>query len=287
MLEAKTYTFSELMGIISESSESKPVVGKNVWKDNSQNNVKAVKDIMKQTEDYNDVKTQKRSTNPENIVDYNKTTLDVDFAYEPSKEYKERVKAQVEGYPSVQNKKESDIEEENKSLDFEGNKNFYEKNAEKQKEVSKKKADVKHAGLKSHNLPKDDFEDKNIFTNENKKMKRLTYNKQFLSEAQVLKKIPDDYKFDGNKFIMADNTNVQYVIECKKDALVEEFIHTNIVKIINPNKINEEMARIKELSNYNSGSYNMQSTTKTRKMEDNKLSENLNRVKELMKDTTK
>lgn len=287
MLEAKTYTFSELMGIISESSESKPVVGKNVWKDNSQNNVKAVKDIMKQTEDYNDVETQKRSTNPENIVDYNKTTLDVDFAYEPSKEYKDRVKAQVEGYPSVQNKKESDIEEENKSLDFEGNKNFYEKNAEKQEEISKKKTDVKHAGLKSHNLPKDDFEDKNIFTNENKKMKRLTYNKQFLNEAQVLKKIPDDYKFDGNKFIMADNTNVQYVIECKKDALVEEFIHTNIVKVINPNKINEEMARIKELSNYNSGSYNMQSTTKTRKMEDNKLSENLNRVKELMKDTTK
>ncbi|MDE5888605.1 MAG: hypothetical protein K2H20_01150, partial [Bacilli bacterium] len=111
MLEAKTYTLSELMSVIKESSDSKPVMGKNVEKDNSQNNVKAVKDIMKQTEDYNDVGIVKRSTNPENIVDYNKTTLDVDFAYEPSKEYKERVKAQVKGYPSAENEK---LHEENK-----------------------------------------------------------------------------------------------------------------------------------------------------------------------------
>ena len=123
MLEAKKYTFGELMEVLKESSDrSKPIVGKNVWKDNSQNNVKAVKDIMKQTEEYNDVETKKRDTNPENIKDLNKSTLDVKFSYEPSKEYKERVKAQVHGFPSVQNEKDSKIETENKSVDFEGNK---------------------------------------------------------------------------------------------------------------------------------------------------------------------
>ena len=225
MLEAKKYTFGELMEVLKESSDrSKPVVGKNVWKDNSQNNVKAVKDIMKQTEEYNDVDTKKRDTNPENIKDLNKSTLDVKFSYEPSKEYKERVKAQVHGFPSVQNEKESKIETENKSVDFEGNKKIYKDNEDKQKERTKNSEEIKQSGLQSHNLPKETFKDKTIFTNENKKMKRLTYNKTFISEAQVLKKIPDDYKTDGNRFIMRDNSGVEYIIECHKDNNVD-FIH--------------------------------------------------------------
>ena len=291
MLEAKTYTLSELMSVIKESSDSKPVVGKNVWKDNSQNNVKAVKDIMKQTEDYNDVGVVKRSTNPENIVDYNKTTLDVDFAYEPSKEYKERVNAQVKGFPSVENEKlheeNKDEEQKTDSLDYKGNEEFYKKNSEKQKEVSKKKQDIKHAGLKSHNLPKEEFKDNNIFT-ESKKMKRLTYNKVFLNEAQVLKKIPDDYKVDGNKFIMEDINNVRYIIECKKDDVINSYIQTKVVKVIKPeNMVNEEFEKIKRLSNYNSKDDFSVMTNEARKMEENKLSENINRVKELMKKVTK
>lgn len=285
MLEAKTYTFSELMEVITESSDNKPVVGKNVWKDNTQNNVKAVKDIMKQTDDYNDVKTSERSTNPENIKDFNKTTLDVNFSYEPSKEYKERVKAQVNGYPSVENEKNhknNDELDETDSLNYEGNKEFYKQNSEKQKEISDKKSDIKHAGLKSHNLPKKDFEDKNIFTNEDKKMKRLTYNKEFLSESQVLNKIPDNYKVDGNKFIMADKNNVQYVIECVKDKHID-YVYTNIVKVIQPEKvINETFNRMKELYGYKSSEYNQTSNAKTRQIENDKLSENLNIVKKLI-----
>ena len=189
MLEAKKYTFGELMEVLKESSDrSKPVVGKNVWKDNSQNNVKAVKDIMKQTEEYNDVDTKKRDTNPENIKDLNKSTLDVKFSYEPSKEYKERVKAQVHGFPSVQNEKESKIETENKSVDFEGNKKIYKDEEDKQKERTKNSEVIKQSGLQSHNLPKETFKDKTIFTNENKKMKRLTYNKTFINDLYFLSK---------------------------------------------------------------------------------------------------
>lgn len=281
MLEAKKYTFGELMEVLKESSDrSKPVVGKNVWKDNSQNNVKAVKDIMKQTEKYNDVDTKKRDTNPENIKDLNKSTLDVKFSYEPSKEYKERVKSQVHGFPSVQNEKESKIETENKSLDFEGNKKIYKDDEDKQKERTKKSEEIKQSGLQSHNLPKETFKDKTIFTNENKKMKRLTYNKTFINEAQVLKKIPDDYKTDGNRFIMRDNSGVEYIIECHKDNNVD-FIHTNIVQKIDRNALNEQFKRMKELTEYSTSKYAAGTTNESRLKENDMFVENLNKVKSL------
>lgn len=280
MLEARKYTLGELMKVmLKESSEQKPIVGKNVRKDNSQNNVKAVEDIMKQTKEYNDVEEEKRSTNPENITDYNKTTLDVNFSYEPSKEYKERVKAQVQGFPSVENKKISEIEK-NDSLDFKGNDKFYKNNKKKQKEVSDTKADDKHAGLKSHNLSKENFKDKTIFTNENKKMKRLTYNKTFINEAQVLKKIPDDYKTDGNRFIMRDNRGVEYIIECHKDNNVD-FIHTNIVQKIDRNALNEQFKRMKELTEYSTSKYAAGTTNESRLKENDMFVENLNKVKSL------
>lgn len=282
MLEARKYTLGELMKVmLKESSEQKPVVGKNVWKDNSQNNVKAVEDIMKQTKEYDDVKEEKRSSNPENITDYNKTTLDVNFSYEPSKDYKERVKAQVQGFPSVENKKISEIEK-NDSLDFEGNDEFYKNNKKKQTEVSDVKIDTKHAGLKSHNLPKENFKDKTIFTNENKKMKRLQYNKAFLSEEHVLKKVPDDYKVDGNRFMMKDVNGVEYIVECTKDKTVD-YVYTKVVQVINRNAVNEQLERIKQLTNYSSGKYFAQSTSESRKKEDNMVSESLKKVKELSK----
>lgn len=282
MLEARKYTLGELMKVmLKESSEQKPVVGKNVWKDNSQNNVKAVEDIMKQTKEYDDVKEEKRSSNPENITDYNKTTLDVNFSYEPSKDYKERVKAQVQGFPSVENKKISEIEK-NDSLDFEGNDEFYKNNKKKQTEVSDVKIDTKHAGLKSHNLPKENFKDKTIFTNENKKMKRLQYNKAFLSEEHVLKKVPDDYKVDGNRFMMKDVNGVEYIVECTKDKTID-YVYTKVVQVINRNAVNEQLERIKQLTNYSSSKYFAQSTSESRKKENNMVSESLKKVKELSK----
>ena len=218
--------------------------------------------------------------NPENIKDLNKSTLDVKFSYEPSKEYKERVKSQVHGFPSVQNEKESKIETENKSLDFEGNKKIYKDDEDKQKERTKNSEEIKQSGLQSHNLPKETFKDKTIFTNENKKMKRLTYNKTFISEAQVLKKIPDDYKTDGNRFIMRDNSGVEYIIECHKDNNVD-FIHTNIVQKIDRNALNEQFKRMKELTEYSTSKYAAGTTNESRLKENDMFVENLNKVKSL------
>ena len=172
MITEGLYTFSEIQAIIKESNEFKPKKGVNVERDNARNNEKAVDDIMKETEKLEvKAKKEERKTNPELEKDLNKTTLDLDFAYEPSNDYKERVKAQVHGFPSKQNEETTDIEK-NDSLDFEGNKSFYEEQSEKSKNHSKLKSDIKHSGLTSRELDKENFKDKKIFK-ENKTMKRL------------------------------------------------------------------------------------------------------------------
>lgn len=252
--EKKVYTLSEFCKVLKESQEFKARKGKNVESEDKKNNEKAVNDILKQGKKFDGgLSDKKKKENPRDITDYNKTTLDNDFAYEPSKEYKDRVKAQVHGFPSAENEKNSKIEEENDSLDFEGNKDFYEQNAEKRKKVADARQTDKHAGLKSHNLPKETFKDNTLYTNESRKMKRLNFSKTvFLNEAEMIKKIPDDMKIDGNKFYMKDAVGNEYLVECVKDKAINDIIHTKVVDYRNKEKIDETFKRMKELYGYKS-----------------------------------
>lgn len=252
--EKKVYTLSEFCKVLKESQEFKARKGKNVESEDKKNNEKAVNDILKQGKKFEGgLSDKKKKENPRDITDYNKTTLDNDFAYEPSKEYKDRVKAQVHGFPSAENEKNSKIEEENDSLDFEGNKDFYKQNAEKRKKVANARQTDKHAGLKSHNLPKETFKDNTLYTNESRKMKRLNFSKTvFLNEAEMIKKIPDDMKIDGNKFYMKDAVGNEYLVECVKDKAINDIIHTKVVDYRNKEKIDETFKRMKELYGFKS-----------------------------------
>lgn len=252
--EKKVYTLSEFCRVLKESQEFKARKGENVENEDKKKHEKAVNDILKQSKKFDGgLSDEKKKENPRDITDYNKTTLDNDFAYEPSKEYKDRVKAQVHGFPSVANEKNSKIKEENDSLDFEGNEDFYEQNAEKRKEVADARQTDKHAGLKSHNLPKETFKDNTLYTNESKKMKRLNFSKTvFLNESEMMKKIPDDMKIDGNKFYMKDAVGNEYLVECVKDKAIQDLIHTKVIDYKNKEKINETFKRMKELYGYKS-----------------------------------
>ena len=252
--EKKVYTLSEFCKVLKESQEFKARKGKNVESEDKKNNEKAVNDILKQGKKFDGgLSDEKKKENPRDITDYNKTTLDNDFAYEPSKEYKDRVKAQVHGFPSAENEKNSKIEEEKDGLDFEGNKDFYQQNAEKRKKVADARQTDKHAGLKSHNLPKETFKDNTLYTNESRKMKRLNFSKTvFLNEAEMIKKIPDDMKIDGNKFYMKDAVGNEYLVECVKDKAINDIIHTKVVDYRNKEKIDETFKRMKELYGYKS-----------------------------------
>lgn len=255
MLEAKRYTFSELKeALVKESSESKPVIGKGVIKTDAKNNVKAVEDIMKQAKEYDHVSEDKRDTNTELGKDMNKTTLDVEFSNEPSKEYKERVKAQAHGFASVNDEKNSSSKD-NPSLDYEGNKNFYNNVEKNAKERTEYKSEYHHSGLKSHNLPKEDTKIKTVFK-ESKVMKRLVFkNTVFLNEENVKKRVPEDYKIDENRFYMKDSIGNEYLVECHKDRDFN-FVHTDATLVkASPKLVNEELERIKALTSYSSNKY--------------------------------
>lgn len=278
----RTYTFSELRSIIKESS-TQPILGKDVVKDDKANNKEAVSDILKGVDEVmKNVKGEKKDVNPQGIMDINKTTLDARFAYDPGKTYKDHVEAEVKGFPSKENEKTSTVAEDD-SLNTDGNKKFYDERKKINKEMGNRVETDKHAGLKSHNLPKDLFKNRSAFS-EGKSMKRLVFkNTEFLNENQLIKKIPDDFKVDGNKFVVMDKKGTEFLIECKKDEVVSEYIHVNVVNSINKDSINESIERIKELAGYKSADYTKAGTQGFRQDESKKLDENIARVKELIK----
>lgn len=272
--EKKVYNLSEFISALRESQEFSPKKGEKVEYENKKNNDEAVKDILEKVKDYDGGLTDKktRNDNPHDVDDLNKTTLDVNFAYEPSKEYKDRVRALAHGYFSPENEKTSSANE-NDSLNYDGNKKFY----DDRKEIAGKRADAreidKEAGLKARVI-KDKmpnlYKDNTPFKNENiNKMKRLHFSKTvFLNEQDMLKRIPDDMKVDGNKFFMKDAQDNEYLIECKSDDVIKDFVHTNIVSYTNKAKLQEEFNRMKQLYGYkpNAGESSINETKNVGKM---------------------
>lgn len=283
MNTSKLYTINELKdALLHESNEFKPKMGNNVTGDDKRNNKKAVDDIMKETGAVAKTKKEKRDTPPENIYDTNKTTLDVNFAYIPDKSYKDRVKAQAHGFPSKQNEESTDLDP---SLDTDGNKEFYDEREKVSKERNELETDERHAGLKSHNMDKKLFKNKTIYTNESKKMKKLHFkNTVFLSEAQILKKIPDDYKTDGSRFIMEDSKGCQYLIECRIDENMNNFTSIEVSKLETKEQLQEKLKRMHTLYEYDSSDFNKKMGTAERINERKELTKQINNIKGIKKD---
>lgn len=283
----KKYTLSEFCRILKESQEFKAKKGKNVDREDKKNNDKSVNDILKQTKEYDGgFHNKTKREDPRNADDFNKTTIENDYTIEPNEEYKARVKAQVHGFNSEENEKNSKIEKENKGVDFEGNKKFFKEREEVAKKRSNRKEALKKSGLQSKELAKDkefdeEFKDKTVF-NENKKMKRLHFNKTvFLNESEMLNKIPNDMKVDGNKFLMKDSAGNEYLVECVKDKAINDIIHTNVLDYKNKEKFNEELNRMKELYGYKA-SNNVQNNSK---YENNMVSKMLSESKQKLFET--
>lgn len=249
--ETVTYGFKQFMQIV-EAGRADIKIDPKIIRDDAKNNTEATSEILKQTAAYNDVGEIKRNTTPENPVDGNKTTLDANYTVEPSQDYKDRVKAQVEGYPSVANKKTSDVKE-NDSLDYEGNKKFYNDREEISAQREKEMAQLRQSGLTAQHLDPKKFERDTVYTktNENKQMiPRLTFKSTFINEADVLKKIPEDYRKDGKRFMMEDQEGTQYVIECKADTIIKNFVHPQVVGVFNEKKLQEQKDRMMQLAGY-------------------------------------
>lgn len=270
-METKTYiSNSEFRKSLMEDkwSPNKPQIDPSVIKNDAQNNTSAVDDILKQTSEY--CKAEETADNKPRAdvsADYNKSLLDLDYTFEPGQAFKDRVMAQVKGYPSVQNEKTSDVKD-NESLDYSGNETFLQAVKDRKEKQDKAKTDLKHSGLTAREFDRETFEPNTVFgesktTHNDKKMKRLQFKRSFLNEEDVYNRIPEDFKTVGNRFVMSDREGNEFLIECKEDSYLAGFVHPEIVSAKNPQRINEMFDRMDYLAGYNSADHNKSTIQET------------------------
>lgn len=274
------YKVGDLKNIIKESSqEFKPKMGLNVEKDNTSINDKSYKESEKRAKDFDgglDEKKVDEKLPPK--IDGNKTTLDSSFTYEPDKEYKDRIKAQAKGYTSKM-EEDNDIE---KSGEFEQNSEIYNNFKDAHEEMAGNIKDLKKSGLTASKMPESTFEKDSMYENKTK-VKRLYFkHTKFLGEEHMLSRIPEEYKVNGQRIIMKDAVDNEYLIEWKvdKDRNISE---AKVLNHTNKTELNEEMSRIRNLFNYKSEDYFNTTNSQSRLNESKKINEFINEVKNIKK----
>lgn len=281
--------------IAESSNEFKPKIGTDVEKGNKENNGKAYKDIMKDVEKITGPLNNKAGQPKEKYVksDENKTTLDYNIANADEK-YKKRVKAQVKGYTS-ESEMENGIE---KADDYDKNEEIYNAIKKQGEEMDKQTLLYKKSGLKAREYPDETFKQEKIYENESnegkdmrkwmntlkgnlssqnkkpinelKSLKTVYFKKTvFLNEDHMKSRIPDEFKVEGNQFIMKDKNDVKYIVEWNSNK-------ANVIDYINERENAENMKQIKHLFNYNYSDYYKQSTVS------NRLHENQDEVRRIM-----
>ena len=261
----RKYSVSELKRIITESAnEFKPVMGKDVEKDNKKNNEKAYKDMTKETEKYDG---GARNENKKHQIpnDDNQGMQDLEYN-NMNDDFKKRVQSQMKGYVSA------NAEKEHKNDPY-GNAEFNEISNMKEKHnaMADGKLKAKEIGLTSREIDKKEFEKQHQSVFENKVSVLKFKNTTFLTEQHMLQRVPDDFKVEGRKFIMKDKENNEYLVEWKNED----------PKVLCTSKINEQKNRIHELFNYKSNV--VKSNGQNRINENTKINDMLDKTRFLMK----
>jgi hypothetical protein len=263
----------ELRRVIKESqNEFKPVVfGDDETK---KINDKAYSDIKKETEKY-DGGVGKRNQKPGGGISATDNKGMHDLTYDSiNKPFMDRTKSQMKGYVS------KDAEDKHKNDEF-GNATFdnngkvYDAAKDHAKAAKQGKDTAAEIGLTGSKLNKKDIEDNDKTMYENKKIKRLTFKTQFISEGHMLSKIPDELKVEGKKFIMRDTADNEYLVEWNSKE-------PQVTKKVNMTLVNEQKDRIKQLWGYKSAEANISSPS-FRIQENKEFSDMVNKARELMK----
>ena len=264
----------ELRRVIKESqNEFKPVV---FGHDESKKiNDKAYSDIKKETEKYDGGLTKSDKKPGGGIAATDNKGMH-DLTYDNiNKPFMERTKSQMKGYVSkdAEDKHKND-EFGNATFDNDGN--IYDAAKDHAEAVKQGKDTAAEIGLTGSKLRKSDIEDNDKTMYENKKIKRLTFKTQFISEGHMLSKIPDEMKVEGKRFIMRDTADNEYLVEWTAKE-------PNVTKKVNMTLVNEQKNRIKELWGYKSAEAKT-STSNFRVHENKEFSDMINKARNLMKD---
>jgi len=258
-MEQISYSVGELKRIIRESAtEFEPKLGDNVMSDNKKNNDKSYNDAEKAAKDFDGGLNPRAKGKLPDKEDGNRTTLEYTSRTEPSKEYKEKVEAQLQGYTSK-------LEKNNKiakAAEFDNDGQIAKQIKDASNKMEKEKKELETSGLQGSKLNK---KDKNtLYENMKPMAKRLNFkHTRFLNESQMLSRIPEEYKRDGQVIYMKDANDNEYIVECVKSENTG-FIETNVISYNNEKVMNEQVNRIQELFDYKTPNTYAPSSMKTR-----------------------
>ena len=198
-MKTLSYKVGELKMVIKESTnEFKEKLGPNVRRDNEKNN----RETEKRAKDFDGglKEPKKREIPPRN--DGNATMFDLNPRTEPTERYKKDQEDRMNGYTSSLEAKNGIKKAGATFDDGKLRKNFEDARDARNKE----REDLASSGLVGRVLAD---KDKNKFKRnnltENMKAKRLIFkNTRFINESQMLDRIPEEYKVDGQKIYMKD-----------------------------------------------------------------------------------
>ena len=262
----------ELRRVIKESTnEFKPVVFGDA--ETKKINDKAYRDIKNETDKY-DGGVGKKDQKPGGGISATDNKGMHDLTYDSiNKPFMERTKSQMKGYVS------KDAEDKHKNDEF-GNATFDDNGkiydaAKDHAEAAKQGKDTAaEIGLTGRELKKKDIEGNDSTMYESKKIKRLTFKTQFISEGHMMSKIPDELKVEGKKFIMRDTADNEYLVEWNERE-------PKVTKKVNMTLVNEQKDRIKQLWGYKSAEGN-RTTPSFRVQEGKEFNDMVNKARKLM-----
>ena len=268
-MDERIYTISELKELISESAKDfKPRIGDGVESTNKKENNNTYSSAKKRAHDFDGGgEEDKRERNVPDKIDGNKTTLGYTFDNEPGAKYTERIKSQTEGYTSP-------LEKNNKSKksgDFSDK--TYKQFKDSEQEMAKNVENAKKSGLTASKAPEGTFKKADMF--ESKKIAVLNFkNTTFLNESQMISRIPDDYKVDGNRFKVKDAGENEFIVEWKEGE-------ASILSYENKKKLNESIEKFHKLSGYKSKEQFKTSSAQSRLNESANFDNILNKARTL------
>lgn len=262
------------------ASEFNAKLGAGVESTNKKNNDKSYKESTKKT----GVETTepKKTKELDRSDDMNCTTLDNNMWGNVGEKFKEKVKVQAQGYTSTLEKKNKT----ERNAEFDDDARIYKsmkKNADARNKV---KSEIEHSGIVGSKTPKKGKE--TMYENVNlSSPKRLIFKKTtFVNESQMLSRIPEEYKVDGQKIYMKDCKGNEYIVECRK-CDYNGNVETIVLNYNNEQILNEKVNRMWELFNYDSAKNTGTFKKQDRINENTKLGELINHARELNKEILK
>ena len=272
-MQERSYKFGDLKRKLMESTnEFNPKFGDGVRSQEQTDSKKAYSDIEKETKTYNGGLTAPKTNNAgkSQLAQVNKGMSDLQYDGEVSKQFKERAKAGLRGATTPEEQKRR-VKEPSGNATFD---DAIAKEAERTASDVKKMQDAQsEIGITNAQKKKEDTHMHNTTIGENKKISLLKFKHvQFISESQMLAHVPDEYKEDGNKFIMQDCNGEKYLVEWGEKP--------EVTKALNENKHRDEVDRIKYLFGYTAK--NAKTTNSRRMNEDSNVEDMLGKARKLI-----